>query len=121
MKICIPVEKNEGLASKVSGHFGSAAYFAIHDIEGNVTEFVNNENQHHSHGMCQPLSVVGGMKIGAVVCGSMGAMAAAKLNEGGIRAYKATGETLAEIIESYKAGNLEEVTPENACGHHGCH
>ena len=33
MKICIPVETSSGMKSLVYGHFGSAPYFAIYDME----------------------------------------------------------------------------------------
>jgi predicted Fe-Mo cluster-binding NifX family protein len=121
MKICIPVERNEGVSSKVSAHFGSAPYFAIHDLEANTTEFVCNENQHHTHGMCQPLDALNGKVINAVVCGGMGARAVARLNEGGIKAYRVAGGTVSEILATFTAGGLEEITAVNACANHGCH
>ena len=38
MKICVPVEVNNGLASKPFGHFGSAPMFVVCDLEsGNLS------------------------------------------------------------------------------------
>ena len=33
MKLCIPTQTNDGLKAEVSGHFGSAAYFMIYEVE----------------------------------------------------------------------------------------
>jgi len=121
MKICIPVVADQGLNSQVNGHFGSAPYFAVCDTENNGIEIVQNDNAHHSHGMCHPLSVIRDKSIDVVVCNGMGMRAIQKLNEGGIKAYLADKDTVAEIIESYNSGKLQEITIENACQQHGCH
>lgn len=121
MKICIPTENNEGKSAKVYGHFGSAPYFTIYDTENGVVEIINNSNQHHSHGMCQPMSSLTGKKIDVVVCGGMGARAVQKLNESGIRAYLAMTGTVAEIAEQFIKGGLSEINANNACAQHGCH
>ena len=121
MKICIPITENEGLKSKVNAHFGSASCFLIYDIKNENFEVVNNSDSHHMHGMCHPLKVLDNKGIDAVVCGGMGARAVQKLNEGGIRAYRASGETVEETIRRHKGGILEEITAENACVDHSCH
>lgn len=121
MKICIPTETNEGKSAQVFGHFGSAAFFTIYDTEKKTIEILDNKNQHHEHGMCQPLSAFVNIKIDAVVCGGMGGRAVMKLNESGIKAYRALEGTVEETISQFEKGKLEEITVNNACGHHGCH
>lgn len=121
MKICIPTETSEGLKAEVYGHFGSAPYFTIVDVEKDSVEILNNANQHHSHGMCQPMKALMGQKIDAVVTGGMGARAVQGLNQGGIRAYRAIPGTVADIVSQFKKGGLEEITAQNACAQHGCH
>jgi predicted Fe-Mo cluster-binding NifX family protein len=121
MRICIPTENQDGLKSKVYGHFGSAPYFIIYDTEKEVAEVVDNKNAHHSHGMCQPIGVLGTLSIDVVVCQGMGMRAVQKLNEANIKTYKALGNTGAEIVERYKDSTLEEITVQNACAQHTCH
>lgn len=121
MKICIPTESKDGKNAVVYGHFGSAPYFTIYDTDKDVVEVIDNANQHHSHGMCQPLGSLDGKSIDAVVCGGMGGRAIQKLNEGGIRAYKAVVGTVADIAGQFKKGGLEEITVQNACSQHSCH
>lgn len=121
MKICIPIVENEGLKAKVNAHFGSAPYFLIYDNEKEAFEVINNSDNHHMHGMCHPLKALDNKGIDAVVCGGMGARAVQKLNEGGIKAYRANVETVVEIVKRYKEGKLEEITVKNACINHSCH
>ena len=121
MKICIPTETNEVKNAKVYGHFGSAPYFTIVDTETDAIETINNANQHHSHGMCQPMNALIGKKIDAVVTGGMGSRAVQKLNEGGIKAYRAVPGSVADIVSQFAKGVLEEITVNNACAQHGCH
>ncbi|OGW79649.1 MAG: diguanylate cyclase [Omnitrophica bacterium RIFCSPLOWO2_12_FULL_44_17] len=121
MKICIPIENNKGLASKVFGHFGSAPYFLIYDTEEKSSDVIENKNEHHAHGMCQPMNALAGKKIDAVVSGGMGARAVEKLNAGGIRAYRVIPGTVADIVDQFLKGGLEEMTVNNACIQHNCH
>jgi len=121
MKLCIPTETNEGKNAEVYGHFGSAPYFTIVDTEKDSVEIINNTNQHHAHGMCHPMGALAGKKVDAVVTGGMGARAVQKLNEGGIKAYRAIPGTVADIVSQFTKGGLEEITVQNACAQHGCH
>ncbi|MDD5165826.1 MAG: NifB/NifX family molybdenum-iron cluster-binding protein [Candidatus Omnitrophica bacterium] len=121
MRLCIPTETKEGLGAKVYGHFGSAPYFTVYDTDKEGIKVINNTNAHHSHGMCHPIGVIGTSSIDAVVCMGMGARAVQNLNAANIKAFRADGKTVSEIVNKYKAGELEEITIENACAQHGCH
>ncbi len=121
MKICIPTETNKGKQAEVYGHFGSAPYFTIYDTEKDSVEIINNANQHHSHGMCQPMNALMGKKIDAVVTGGMGCRAVQKINEAGIKAYRAIPGTVADIFSQFTKGGLKEITVDNAYAQHGCH
>ncbi len=122
MRVCVPTEDKGGLNAKVYGHFGSAPYFTIYDTEKETVKIIDNLDSSHEHGMCHPLGVIGTASIDAVVCQGMGARAVQKLNEGNIKAFRATAGTVAEIVKKCKNGELEEITVNNACSHHGgCH
>ncbi|MGA2323883.1 MAG: NifB/NifX family molybdenum-iron cluster-binding protein [Sedimentisphaerales bacterium] len=121
MRICIPTGTADGKTAKVHAHFGGAPYFTIYDTDKGDVEVVNNDNQHHSHGMCQPMAVLSSKNIDAVVCGGMGAGAIMKLKEAGIKAYRAIPGSVEEIAQQFSKGGLEEITVENACQQHNCH
>ncbi len=120
MKICIPIKDNRGMDSLLSDHFGSAPGFLILDNESGKFEVIDNANEHHSHGMCQPLNALAGQKIDAIVCRGMGARAVLKLNQAGVRAFRADAATVRQLAEKHKDGEFEEITAQNACANHGC-
>ena len=121
MRICIPVEKNEGENSKVYGHFGSAPCFVIYDTETKSVEAIENSNQHHTHGACNPLGAIEGKKVDVVVTGGMGMGAVMKLNAGGIKVYRSTLATVKDVAKEFTNGKMVELNSSNACASHGCH
>lgn len=119
MKVCVPINENEGLNSPVCGHFGSAPAFLLADTESDSCEVISNNNSHHAHGMCQPLQALAGASPDAVIVGGIGMGALLKLNAAGIRVFLAAAPTVAENLTALREGRLAEARPESACGHHG--
>jgi len=119
MKICLPVEDNNGLESRVCMHFGSAPAFLLVDSESGDCRAVVNTNQHHGHGMCAPLASLAGEQIDAMVVGGIGMGAVNRLTSANIQVYLAQSSTVGETIAELKAGNLRQVDANTACGHHG--
>ncbi len=119
MNICIPVTEDAGLDSPVCGHFGSAPLFMMVDTATGECRAITNGNQHHQHGMCQPLAALAGEKVDGIVVGGIGMGALSKLMSAGIHVYLAEHPTVAEAIEAWKKGTLREVEPSMACGGHG--
>ena len=119
MRICIPAGDNRGLDGPVFGHFGSAPYFVVHDTGTGATEVIENGNQHHAHGGCQPLAAVDGAALDALVVGGIGRRAIARLNEAGTRVYRAVEGTVAANLAKLEGGELEEFSAETACAGHG--
>ena len=118
MKICIPVNSNNGLDSEVCEHFGSAPCFLIVDSDTLAIDSINNNNSHHAHGMCQPLALISGKNIQAIVVGGIGAGALNKLQASGMDVFKAQHRTVRETVAAYKAGSLSPVNPHSACSGH---
>ncbi len=119
MKVAIPVLSDEGLASLVNEHFGSAPLFLLVDTETKSCEPINNHNQHHAHGKCQPVAALGGHEVDGVVVGGIGMGALMKLRKAGIEVYMSQLPTVSETIDAMTEGRLQPVDPENACRHHG--
>ncbi|HRY29266.1 MAG TPA: NifB/NifX family molybdenum-iron cluster-binding protein [Elusimicrobiota bacterium] len=118
MKLCLPVLKNAGFSSPICAHFGSAPFFLIVDTETLSLKTIPNANQHHAHGMCQPLAVLGKEKFDGIVVGGIGAGALNRLRSAGIAVYKTAFPSLKETVSAYNQGQLPEVTPDMACAHH---
>ncbi len=119
MKICFPIEKDEGLASVLTGHFGSAPLFMLVDTaSGNATAIANTD-QHHSHGACNPLKVLEGQQVDGIVVGSIGAGALNHLKSSGLRVYKAQGTTVQQNTDRIASNTLEEFFGRDCCPGHG--
>ena len=120
MKICVPVEVNNGLESKPFGHFGSAPMFVVCDLESGDLSTINNGDLEHEHGKCQPIKALSGNIVDAVIVGGIGQGAISKLNSMGIKVYKAQGETIKDNLDLYKQNKLQEFPSNHTCSHDGC-
>ncbi len=126
MKVCFPVTADNGLESVVFNHFGSAPLFIMVDTETMEVSQLTNGDAGHSHGACSPIKALGGQAVDAVVAGGIGGGALSKLNEAGIRVYRAQAETIKDNVEILTAGSLREFSLLQTCsshshGHgHGC-
>jgi len=119
MKICFPVAEVKGIESEVYGHFGSAPVFLIVETDTNSISIVNNKDQQHEHGVCNPLKKINNQQIDAMVVGGIGMGALNILNHSGIRVFQAQAPTVHENIALLKAGNLIEFNSQNTCAGHG--
>lgn len=119
MKLCFPVARNEGLASPVFGHFGSAPAFLVVDGPSREVREVVNRDLHHAHGGCSPLKALGGHAVDAVVVGGIGGGALAGLLRAGIQVFEAGGATVEENLELWRKGALAPWAPGRVCGGHG--
>lgn len=120
MKICIPINENKGLDSVAYNHFGSAPFFLIYNEENENVKVIENEDLHHTHGMCQPLKALGGENVDAILVGGIGAGALMKLNNQGIKVYRVVGDTAMNNIKLLKRNELSEFCANNSCNHHDC-
>ena len=119
MKVCFPVLENQGLESRVHGHFGSAPGFIVVDMTTSEVTMINNSDQVHQHGACNPVAGLGGHEVDAIVVGGIGGGALYKLNVAGLRAFQAQEGTVAENIALFRANELQEYLPGHTCGGHG--
>ncbi len=123
MKICFPTEILQGMSSTVYGHFGSAPGFVIVDTDDMSLSEIQNGDQHHAHGMCQPLKALGGKNVDAVVVAAIGMGALMGLQSQGIRVYRAVQGTVGENVDLMKRGVLPQFEAKFTCAGHaggGC-
>jgi predicted Fe-Mo cluster-binding NifX family protein len=121
MNICVPIEMNEGMDSKVYGHFGSAPYFAIYDTRSREMEVINNGNLHHAHGQCSPIAALSGRQVDILATGGIGAGAIERLRMMGVKVCRVgAGLTVREVISIHGQDGLREVGGNDICSHHSC-
>jgi predicted Fe-Mo cluster-binding NifX family protein len=120
MKVCFPVQQDEGMESAVFNHFGSAPAFVVFDTASGSIAAITNRDQHHAHGACNPLKALDNQQIDAVVVGGIGAGALARLSQAGIKVYRAQSKTVRENLTLYREQALAEHALQSCCGHgHG--
>jgi predicted Fe-Mo cluster-binding NifX family protein len=118
MKICIPVNEDQGLQSEVCAHFGSAPAFLIVDTDNNDCRVIVNRNQNHEHGTCSPFAMLQGELLDGVVVGGIGMGALNRLMAAGLSVFRAEHPTVSMTVEAFKAGSLKRMQPGMACGGH---
>jgi predicted Fe-Mo cluster-binding NifX family protein len=118
MKVGFAVQGNEGVKSKVYDHFGSAPVFIIVDTEEEFVATVNNRDLHHAHGACNPIMALDGKSVDAMVVGGIGAGALTKLQNEGIRVFRAVEGNVSQNLELLKSGKLPEFAVSMTCGGH---
>ena len=118
MKICFPVQKDEGFESSVYGHFGSAPFFMVVDTETNSFLTISNRDQHHIHGACNPMKALDSQQVDAVIVGGIGAGALSRLNQMGISVHRSQGKTVRDDIALFTSRELPLLTMQGCCGGH---
>ncbi|MBI4765948.1 MAG: NifB/NifX family molybdenum-iron cluster-binding protein [Deltaproteobacteria bacterium] len=118
MRIAFPVMEDQGLESTVYGHFGSAPHFMVLDIGSGALEAIKNSDAHHEHGQCQPIKALGQTTVDMVVVGGIGAGALMKLQQEGIRVFRAVEGNVSQNLALLKSGKLPEFAANMTCAGH---
>jgi predicted Fe-Mo cluster-binding NifX family protein len=119
MKICFPVSKVDGMESEVYGHFGSAPAFLVIETDSNTVTTINNKDQHHEHGACNPLKALNNQKVDAIVVGGIGGGALNKLKQLGIKVFQSQASTIKENVAMFNKQGLPEFAATHCCPGHG--
>ena len=91
--------------------------FVIVETDTNQITIVNNEDQHHAHGACNPLKKLNHQQIDAMVVGGIGMGALNILNQAGIKVFQAqapNGTAEHCFIESRESARV--YSPAYLCG-----
>lgn len=118
MKVCFPVQHDEGMESTVYDHFGSAPMFLVVDTAAGTAAVIWNGDQHHTHGACNPIKALDNQKVDAVVVGGIGAGALTRLSQMGIRVHRSQAATVRENLALFASRELPEYTLQGCCGGH---
>jgi predicted Fe-Mo cluster-binding NifX family protein len=119
MKICIPTEDDQGLDSRLCGHFGSAPFFALADTDSGDVEIKPNPGRHHGHGKCEPVERIDANRTDAVVCQGMGKRAVSSLRRAGVEVLITSAATIRDAISQAGQGGLQSLSIDEACGGRG--
>ena len=122
MKIAIPSETADALASVRSGHFGHAAYFTIveYDDDMNIASVESVKNvDHDQYGCGGVIEYVLGLGVDGILAAGMGRPPLMRFTENGVIVYAET-ETpyVGDVARLFAEGRVQRMSPEAACNHH---
>lgn len=117
MKFCFPVEKNEGLQSKISGHFGSAPLLLVVDTETQELVEMKRSGQADQPGRNRLAQLLAGPALDALVVTSMGQGAQSRLKSAGVKIYLAAGVTINDNLLCMADQRLAELNANQVCSH----
>jgi predicted Fe-Mo cluster-binding NifX family protein len=118
MKIAITSQGKE-LSSEIDLRFGRAEFLLVVDSETDDFEVHDNElnlNAVQGAGI-QTGQNIANLDVEAVITGNVGPNAFKTLNAAGVKIFLAEKQTVADAIETFKAGKLKEVDQANVEGH----
>jgi len=118
MKIAITAQGKE-LSSEIDLRFGRAKWLIVVDTEsGDFQAHDNAVNLNAAQGAgIQTGQNIANLGVEAVITGNVGPNAFKTLNAARIRIFLGEKQTIQEAIDSFKAGELEEVDQANVEGH----
>ena len=122
MKIAIPSETAEGMASIRSGHFGHTPYFTVveYDDAMNIVgaEVIKNVD-HDEFGCGGVIDYVLGLGVDGILTVGMGMPPLMRFTENGVIVYS-EGYTpvVGDVAKLFAEGKVERMSPEAACSHH---
>jgi len=111
MRICVPVDRDDGIDSVPSMSLESAPLFIIHDTGSGETEAVENTGCGQDEGGGDPLRTIRDLKFDVLITGNADNETIAALAAKGVKAYRAMPGTIAGNLEVLKMGSLDELTP----------
>ena len=122
MKLAIPSETADGLDSIRSGHFGHTPYFTVveYDDDMNIVgaEPVKNVD-HDEFGCGGVIEYVMSLGVDGILTVGMGMPPLMRFTENGVIVYSERYTPgVGDAARLFATGNVERMSPEEACNHH---
>ena len=121
MKIAVPSENANGLASVRSGHFGHAPFLTIVELDDakNIVSVESIPNAEHGEGGCgNVIDYVLGLGLDGILAAGMGMPPLMRFTQGGMTVYfETTQPIVANAVELLIEGKVRVMTAEDACHH----
>lgn len=122
MKIAIPSETADGLASERSGHFGHTPYFTVveYDDAMNIVSAEPVKNvDHDEYGCGGVIEYVLGLGVDGILTAGMGRPPLMRFTESGVTVYgEFSTPNVGDVAKLFAEGKVERMSPADACSHH---
>ena len=122
VKIAFPISSAtaSNRDGKMFGHFGKARiFYVVNDLDDPSKDEIIENNSDHFGGVLSPPDYCAEMKVTAFVTIGMGMKAIQKFENLDIPVYQGGDQTIGQLVEMYKKGELSEMT--EGCSHHDDH
>ncbi len=106
MKICIAIQEDNGMQSRIASYFEGASYYLVGDPQSMVYTIYDFE-KYFPVGDNTPIEVLKSMNIGAVICSQLKNGVAEQLQKSGISLFQADSDVACEAIEHFVKGCLQ--------------
>ncbi len=119
--IAVPSMFPGGLDAQRSGHFGHCDLFTLVVLKNKEVQSTQQvANAEHGEGGCL-IPVKNLYRAGAtsLVVAGIGRRPRLGFEDAGIKVLVGQGETVGEVIEAYKAGQVRPIENADLCGGHG--
>ena len=127
MRVCFPVAHNRGTETSVYPHFGSAPMYLVIDTANDAIADLSPRHVGSAE-PCEPLELLAGQRVDAIVVSGIGPGALSRLRSLGVAVYHASGGTIRDALAEMSHGTLpvivgDDVLPPGLCGTigHGRH
>ena len=121
MKIAVPSENANGLASMRSGHFGHAPYLTIVELSDDfdILSVESVKNAEHGEGGCgNVIDYVLSLGLDGILAAGMGMRPLSVFNANGMTVYFETTEpVVGPAIALLAQGQVRAMSPDDACHH----
>lgn len=117
VRLAMPVNRYDGLNSKLSQHFGKAPGFIIVDASGGELTYLDAAKARRAS-ECAPVQALVSAGSKVVLARSMGRGAMARCHAAGMQILLAQGATVAEVLEAYRGQHCPDFPDDALCSHH---
>lgn len=119
MKLCVSAV-SDNLDAQVDPRFGRCQFFVIVDSETMNFSAVSNTASTAMHGAgIQAAQMMVNKEVHVVLTGNVGPNAFRTLSAAGIKIITGISNTVREVVEKYKKGDLKEIHNPTVGGHSG--
>ncbi|HUY01290.1 MAG TPA: NifB/NifX family molybdenum-iron cluster-binding protein [Candidatus Deferrimicrobium sp.] len=131
MRIAVPIVKDDGLNSEMSGHFGQAEFFLIINLkekpegmkivrEENIDDLVlgvSTVKNLTEHACASLVDLLMSHNVDVLLVEGIGGRPFEMFKQNGVKVYTGAFGTLKEVLRDYLNGMLQELETAS-CGHH---
>ncbi len=120
MRLGFPVISDEGMESRIYGHFASAPIFLSVDTESGETMAFENIDQENPQAGCNPFKALVSSRIDSMIVDGVGDGFIELLNLLGMSVYQAESENIRENVELFAKEALAPLEYQNSADEGRC-